>query len=126
MEGKKKETLWAMVVSIAGCAYILFQTLGGAAAEKTIIDFLITTTVVPAVVLVICGLLLGRKNKLMQSLPWLLLVSVIVFAASAFSMTHLYQTGTVFEMLKNTQTADSITLEINETITLGTIVQQAL
>ncbi len=126
MEGKKKESLWAILVSVVGCAYILFQTLAVSIAEKTIIDFLIVTMVVPAVVLIISGILLGRKNKLMQSLPCLLLVSVIVFGASIFSTVYSYQTGNIFEMLKNTQTANNIVLEINEHITFGTVIQQAM
>ncbi len=126
MENKKKEIVGAIIVSVVGCAYILFQTLGASIAEKTIIDFLVITMAVPAAVLIVCGVLLGRKRKLMQSLPWLLLVSVLIFGASVFSMTYLYHTGYVFDMLQNTQTADNIVLDINDTITFGTVVQQAL
>lgn len=126
MEGKKKECLWAILISLVGCVYILYQTLGVSVTEKTIIDFLVTTMVVPAVVLIISGVLLGRKNKLMQSLPCLLLVSVLVFGASIFSTAYCYNTEAVFEMLKNTQTANNVVLEINESITFGTVVQQAL
>lgn len=125
-KGKNKEMLWAIIVSVIGCAYILFQTLGNTITEKTIIDFLVITMAVPAIVLIISGILLGRKNKLMHSLPCLLIVAAIVFGASIFSMTYLYNTGYVFEMLENTKTTDNIVLEINESITLGTVIQQAM
>lgn len=126
MKDKKKALIGAILVSVLGCAYILLQTFSASVTEKTIIDFLVLTMVVPAIVLVIGGVLLGRQNKLGKSMPYLLLVSLIVFGASVLSMTYLYQTGYVFEMLQNTQTADNIALSINESITMGTVVQQAL
>lgn len=126
MEGKKKESLWAILISLAGCAYILYQTLGVSVVEKTIIDFLVITIVVPAVVLIISGALLGRKNKLIKSLPCLLIVSVLVFGVSIFSTVYCYETEMIFEMLKNTRTANNVVLEINDSITFGTVIQQAL
>lgn len=123
---KKKAILWAVIISVAGCAYILFQTLGVPAEGKTIMDFMGITTIIPIVVLVVSGIILGRENKLKQSWPYLLLVTVVVCGASVFSMTYLYNAGHVFEMLQNTQVSDGVSLNINDKITAGTIVQQAV
>lgn len=126
MKKFSKEILWSFIVGIMGGALILFQALGGNLANKTIIDFFVITMIIPAVVLIICGLIIGRKNTLAKILPYFLIVTGIVFGATLFSMIHIYESGAILDMLANTKTSENIVLEINDSITFGTVMQQAL
>lgn len=126
MKSKKKELLWSAMIGLAGVIYILINTFMVSVADKNILDFLVTTMLVPAIALVICGMIMGRKNTLLQALPYLLIVTIALFGASIVSMFYMYHTGYVFEMLNNTKTTGNVMLDINDSITFGTVVQQGL
>ncbi|MBR6628027.1 MAG: hypothetical protein IKL04_08640 [Lachnospiraceae bacterium] len=121
-----KEVLWSLITGVAGSALILFQTLAGNPAHKTIVDFFVITMIVPVVTLLISGMLMGRKNKLGKILPYFLIVTASVFGVTVFSMFHMYESGAIWEMLANTKTSDNIVLEINNSVTMGTVMQQLL
>lgn len=127
MDSKKKK---GFALSIAVClitiAYIGFSTVGISLEGKDIMHFMFTTIIVPALVLLCYGIIVGRKYTLLQSIPQISVTTLIVFAASCLSMVYMYHTGDVFDMLQNTVTADQVVLDINDSITLGTVVQQAL
>lgn len=121
-----KEVLWSLIIGVAGSGLILFQTLAGNLADKTIIDFFVITMIIPAAVLLVSGMLMGRKNKLGKILPYFLVVTAMVFGVTVFSMFHMYESGAIWEMLANTKTSENIVLEINDSVTMGTVMQQVL
>lgn len=125
-KNKKKEIILAVVVCMLTVAYVVYNTLGVNLGEKSIMHFMTTTIGGPALILLVYGIITGKNKKLVQVFPQLLTVSLVVFSVSCASMFYMYHTEYIFQMLNNTATSENIVLNINESITVGTIVQQAL
>lgn len=126
MKEKSKEIILAIAIAIVGIAYIGYNTLVVDLAQKDIMHFLATTMLVPAIILLAYGLLAGRNHKMIQTVPGILVVAAVVCAASIGSMYYMYDSGLIMNMIANTATGDGIVLDINDSITVGTIVQIAL
>lgn len=125
-KNNKKELITGVLACLIAGVYIIYNTIGIRLAQKDIMHFMCTTIIVPALILIVYGMVVGKGKTLLQSLPQISMVSLIVFIASCFSMYYMYHTGVIFEMLQNTTTSGDVVLNINDSITLGTIVQQAL
>lgn len=126
MKKNKKDIISGIVVCLIAVVYVVYNTMGVSLAQKDIMHFMCTTIVVPALILLCYGILVGKDKTLFQSLPQIIVVSLIVFISSCLSMYYMYHTGVIFNMLQNTVTSGDVVLNINDSITLGTIVQQAL
>lgn len=122
----KRGLFLSAVFCLLAIAYVTFNTIGVSLTEKDIMHFMYTTIIVPAVLLLFYGILLGRKSTMIKVLPQISITTLVIFIASCLSMIYMYRTGYIFDMLENTITADNVVLNINESITLGTIVQQVL
>jgi hypothetical protein len=123
---KKINILFSMIITVLGIIYILSNTFGTIVLKENIIDFLITTIVVPAIVLILCGIIMGRKLPIRNVLITLVPITIIMFGVSVLSMIYIYHTGNIYIMLDNTVTLEGVDLIINDTVTFGTIVQQLL
>lgn len=126
MKKRKKDIITAIIACLIAIIYVVYNTIGVALEQKDIMHFMCTTIVVPALILICYGVLAGKGKTLIQSLPQISVVSLIVFIISCLSMYYMYHTGVIFDMLQNTVTSGNVVLNINDSITLGTIVQQAL
>ncbi len=122
----KKGLFLSIVFCLLAIAYVIFNTIGVSLTEKDIMHFMCTTIIVPAVLLLVYGILLGRGSTMIEVLPQISITTLVIFVVSSLSMFYMYNKGYIFDMLKNTITADNVILNINESITLGTVVQQAL
>lgn len=126
MKNRKKDIMISVIVAALAIVYILYNTFGVVLAEKDILHFMGTTVVVPAVILIVYGILMGKDNQLSKVMVKASVPVIIVFAMSCVSMLYMYHTGDVFTMLANTVTGENVSLNINESITFGTVIQQAL
>lgn len=125
-QSKKKTIMFAVAACLLTAIYVVYNTIGVDLGQKTIMHFMTTTIAGPAVILIVYGILVGKGKKLVQVFPQLFGVSLVVFIISCTSMFYMYHTEYIFQMLNNTATNGNIVLNINESITIGTVVQQAL
>lgn len=125
-KGFNKELLISIIGGLGVVGYIMFNTFAASLAGKDILYFLQITIIVPAIFLVAYGIYVGRKKTFMEALPKISIMTIIIFLASCISMVYLYQGGYVFTMLDNTSTSGNVVLDINSSITMGTVVQQIL
>lgn len=126
MKDKAKEIILLATVVLVGIGYIAYNTLAVDLTQKDIMYFMSTTMLVPASILLLYGLLAGRNNKILKTVPGIIVVSAVVCAASVGSMYYMYDSGVIMDMLANTSTGEGVVLNINDSITVGTVIQMAL
>ena len=120
------ERIVSIFIGVAALVYMGYSTFGINLAEKDIMYFMYIVLIIPVVIVTVFGIYIGRGKTIIQSLPKLSIVGIAVFIGSCVSMLYMYNTGYVFEMLSNTATESSIVLNINDSVTLGTVIQQGL
>lgn len=126
VKDKKNDLIFGLIASLLTIIYVAYNTIGVDLWKQDIIHFMTTTIVVPAIILIVYGIVVGKGKKLTKVLPSLFAVSLVAFAVSCASMFYMYHTEVIFQMLNNTATSGNIVLNINDSITIGTVVQQAL